>query len=210
MLDRIINFGAAQDIEPVSEHVQKETKKKAVEALYEKLLREKPPRIRLSSKSPVIEFKAPVVTKTAKDIGATPLGLAVIKRHNQIKAEAVTAKEKLKKSKALKQLLEDHFHLLDSRLDNLIHFDDIRARSPQTGEFEPEGESGPNPNAMASVYKQPPPVQSSGISAGKAAGAALAGGALGAIGSNVGKTSWAAGRKMLKDLAARKKSTLIH
>lgn len=93
-------------------------------------------------------------------------------------------------------------------LDDVIAFQDPRPRNLQ-GEFAPQGSGGPDPNAMATVYKMPQP-QGSGIAQG--AGAALVGGALGAVGGNIGKTGWAASRRAIKHLAARRKgvSTIIH
>jgi hypothetical protein len=90
---------------------------------------------------------------------------------------------------------------LSTKLDEVINFQDPRPRNP-LGEFSPQGSGGPDPNAMATVYKMPQP-KSPGIAEG--AGAALVGGALGAVGGNVGKTGWAASRRAIKHLAARRK-----
>jgi hypothetical protein len=98
---------------------------------------------------------------------------------------------------------------LSSKLDELIEFQDTRPRSPVTGEFQPQGEGGPSPNAMATVYKAPQPDQGR-MGAGKFAGAALAGGALGAIGAQAGKAGWQQAAKAVRRLAARRKSVLIH
>lgn len=92
---------------------------------------------------------------------------------------------------------------LSARLDDMIQFADPRPRNP-LGEFSPQGEGGPSPNAMATVYKTPQQ-QSGGPSLIQGGGAALVGGALGAVGGNVGKTAWAASRKAIKQLAAKRK-----
>jgi hypothetical protein len=112
--------------------------------------------------------------------------------------------EKLEKAGKLPRLE------LSAMLDDLINFEDPRPRSPTTGEFRPEGEGGPDPNAMAAVYKMPQP--QTGVSpgqVGKAAGAVFGAGALGAIGAKAGQAGWKQGAKLVKHLAARRKS-LIH
>jgi hypothetical protein len=95
---------------------------------------------------------------------------------------------------------------LSQRMDDLINFQDPRPRDLQ-GQFERQGEGGPDPNSMATVYKMPQ--QQSGVSVGKAAGAALAGGALGAIGGQAGKAAWNQTKKIVKNLAAKRKSSLV-
>jgi hypothetical protein len=90
---------------------------------------------------------------------------------------------------------------LSSRLDDLITFtSDPRPRDLQ-GQFESPGDGGQNPNAMATVYKQPQPER---MGAGKFAGAALAGGALAAVGAQAGKAGWQQAAKMVKSLAVHK------
>jgi hypothetical protein len=107
-------------------------------------------------------------------------------------------------------VFREQAHMLSAKLDELLGFAaDPRPRNLQ-GEFEPQGSGGPDPNAMARVYKMPQQ-QSASPSLSQGAGAALVGGALGAVGGNIGKSSWAASRKALKHLAARRKgvSTII-
>lgn len=96
---------------------------------------------------------------------------------------------------------------LSSQLDRLINFQDPRPRNP-LGEFQPQSEGGPDPNAMATVYKQPQQ-QGAGMTLPKAAGAALAGGALGAIGGEAGKAGWKKAASIVKRLAAKRKSVLV-
>lgn len=101
---------------------------------------------------------------------------------------------------------------LSSRLDGLIQFQgDTKARNPSTGEYSGQEEGGPDPNAMATVYKMPQaqPQPHPGKTLALAGGAALVGGALGNIGGNIGKTSWEGMGKLVKHLAGRKKSRLV-
>jgi len=85
-----------------------------------------------------------------------------------------------------------------SWLDGIIEFADPRPRNT-LGEFQQQGEGGPNPNAMATVYKQP------GMLASLAKGGtlALAGGAVGQVGGEFGKQATAKVKALLKK--ARKK-----
>jgi hypothetical protein len=89
---------------------------------------------------------------------------------------------------------------MSALLDRLITFADPRPRNP-LGQFSPQ-EGGPDPNAMATTYKAPQ--AQGGLGVGKAAGAALAGGALGAIGSNIGKAGYESAVKAIKDLAKKR------
>lgn len=99
-------------------------------------------------------------------------------------------------------------NLLSAKLDDLINFADPRPRNPQ-GEFSPQGEGGPDPNAMATVYKMP---QQQGTGVGRYAGAALAGGALGATGANIAKAGWTGVTEAVKKLASKRKrvSKIVH
>lgn len=74
-----------------------------------------------------------------------------------------------------------------------IEFIDPRDRNP-LGQFEPEGQGGPNPNNMAMVYKQP------GLIGSLAKGGALAvtGGALGQVGGDLAKKAGKKGKEILK------------
>lgn len=125
----------------------------------------------------------------------TEKGLNIIKRK-----KAVLARKAAKKRKPWEQL--------SAKLDQVISFADPRPRNPQ-GEFSPQGEGGPDPNAMATVYKMP---QQQGMGIGRTAGAALAGGALGATGGNIAKAGWTGVAEAIKKLAAKRKgvSRIVH
>jgi hypothetical protein len=90
---------------------------------------------------------------------------------------------------------------LSSMLDDLIEFQDPRPRNP-LGEFSPQGEGGPNPNAMATVYKQPQ--EQPGVGTAKGAGLVLTGGALGGIGAAGGKDVYGHLKKLVSKLSSRK------
>lgn len=100
---------------------------------------------------------------------------------------------------------------LSDWLDGIITFQD---RNPISGQFTPAGSGGPDPNAMATVYKLPqmqqqgPQVPQQGLTVGKAAAAALAGGALGQIGSQAGKAGYNKTAELIKQLAAKRKKKL--
>jgi hypothetical protein len=76
-----------------------------------------------------------------------------------------------------------------------IEFDD-RSRDPE-GRFIPSGGGGPDANAMATVYKMPQP---GGVAKTVAQGSALAiaGGALGHIGGEIGKGATSKAKEILK------------
>lgn len=111
-----------------------------------------------------------------------------------------SAAENLREAKWLNKVRKLKF----SVIDQLINFADPRPRNP-LGEFTSQ-QGGPDPNAMATTYKMPQAQpQQQGLTMGKAAGAAIAGGALGSIGSNIGKAGWESSIKLIKDLAAKRK-----
>src|SRR5262245_57106845 len=102
--------------------------------------------------------------KTVKSIGTSPLGLAVRKARQQLSA----------------------------MLDDLIQFQgDPRPRN-NLGEFSPQGEGGPDPNAMYKTYIIAPqapgmaPNKSAGLAG--AAGLTVLGGAGGALGGHLAKS----------------------
>jgi hypothetical protein len=97
-------------------------------------------------------------------------------------------------------------HMLSAKLDELISFAaDPRPRNP-LGEFSPQNSGGPDPNAMATVYKMPQlqPQQQGGLPG--SAATLLAGGALGAVGASAGKQGYEQIVKGVKHLAAKRKS----
>jgi hypothetical protein len=99
-------------------------------------------------------------------------------------------------------VFRDQKHLLSAKLDELITFADPRPRNP-LGEFAPQGDGGPNPNAMATVYKMPQ--QEQGITgAGRTAATLLTGGALGAVGASAGKHGYDLTVKAIQRLAKKR------
>jgi hypothetical protein len=99
-------------------------------------------------------------------------------------------------------MLRQNTQTMGAWIDDIINFADPRPRNP-LGEFTGQ-EGGPDPNAMASVYKMPPP--QNGIGIPKLAGAALVGGALGQIGGNIGKEGWTGMTKLVKHLSKKAKT----
>jgi hypothetical protein len=99
-------------------------------------------------------------------------------------------------------MIRQNTQTMGAWIDDIINFADPRPRNP-LGEFTGQ-EGGPDPNAMASVYKMP--TQQNGIGIPKLAGAALVGGALGQIGGNIGKEGWTGMTKLVKHLSKKAKT----